>query len=102
CLIVGMSTLCSVIENVALVMASFLMFFTIKTLKRARAVVPRKGNGGDPDGNPSSPSIKTEDCQDEDDYKDEAEFDIYCIQRRLSKWYERQSAMILLLACILL
>ncbi|CAN7007594.1 unnamed protein product [Brassica rapa subsp. trilocularis] len=39
-------------------MASFLMFFTIKTLKRALAVVPRKRNGGDPDGNPSSPSIK--------------------------------------------
>ncbi|WZZ89953.1 hypothetical protein YC2023_118532 [Brassica napus] len=31
------------------------------TLKRARAAVPRKGNGGDPDGNPSSPGTSPHD-----------------------------------------
>ncbi|CDY64414.1 BnaC08g46630D [Brassica napus] len=63
--------------------------------KRARAAVPPRGNGGDPDGNPSSPGTslpdvsmtdQTDDYQDEDD---EAEFEMYRIQGSLREWVMR-------------
>ncbi|XP_009107470.2 DNA replication licensing factor MCM2 isoform X2 [Brassica rapa] len=60
--------------------------------KRARAAVPPRGNGRDPDGNPSSPlpdvsmTDQTDDYQDEDD---EAEFEMYRIQGSLREWVMR-------------
>ncbi|KAF2589444.1 hypothetical protein F2Q70_00038420 [Brassica cretica] len=66
-----------------------------RPLKRARAAVPPRGNGGDPDGNPSSPGTslpdvsmtdQTDDYQDEDD---EAEFEMYRIQGSLREWVMR-------------
>ncbi|KAH0905988.1 hypothetical protein HID58_037815 [Brassica napus] len=66
--------------------------------KRARAAVPPRGSGGDPDGNPSSPGTsqpdvsmtdQTDDYQDEDDNDDEAEFEMYRIQGSLREWVMR-------------